>query len=82
MCLGESRLLSQPRMAMVAWAALFSLPPAYAQSSRALHAITQEMLDFALAVLDAGATQPLIESPSATFQRFCMKPSLYLIQCN
>lgn len=58
MCLGETRLLSQARMAMVAWAAIFSLPPAYSQSRRALHSLTDEMLAFAAAVLAGGAPQP------------------------
>jgi len=42
MALGETRLLSQPRMAMVAWAALFGLPLAYVRFRALAHAVAEE----------------------------------------
>ena len=55
MALGETRLLSQPRMAMVAWAALFGLPPAYVRFRALAHAVADEATAALAALLAAGA---------------------------
>ena len=54
MALGETRVLSQPRMAMVAWAALFGLPPAYVRFRAIAHAIADEVSTALAAMLAAG----------------------------
>ena len=56
MALGETRLLSQPRMAMVAWAALFGLPPAYVRFRAIAHAVAEEATAAITALLSAGAS--------------------------
>ena len=80
MALGEARLLRQARMAMLAWAALFSLPTAYRQSGRMLDTVAEEILDFAVGVLAGGQCHVLARpyiTPSIllseSFLRICTK---------
>ena len=55
MALGETQLLSQPRMAMVAWAALFGLPPAYVRFRALAHAVANEATAAFSQLVAAGA---------------------------
>ena len=66
MALGETRLLSQPRMAMVAWAALFGLPPAYVRFRALAHAVADEVTAAFSNLVAAGAQLLTICHPTLT----------------
>jgi len=50
----EARLFSQPTLALLAWTALFALPPAYSAGRRGMDALAEELLGAAAAVIARG----------------------------
>ncbi len=73
MALGETRLLSQPRMTMVAWAALFGLPPAYVRFRALAHAAADEATAAFGRLVAAGALDflQLVELSGDTYSGPC-----------
>jgi hypothetical protein len=55
MCFGELRFIEQSAMLILLWGMLFSLPPLYVASKRALDALIDELLRFVISVANGGS---------------------------
>eukprot|EP00884_Botryococcus_braunii_P001770 jgi/Botrbrau1/11594/Bobra.247_1s0014.1 len=62
MCFGELRFIDQSAMLILLWGMLFSLPPLYVASKRALDALIDELLRFVISVANGGERNTLILS--------------------